>query len=165
MNEQEITLLDALRIGMEAEELAAATYADAAQRAGNSLGRGLFERLAEFERYHYRKLAALEQSLREQGAFIKYEGYEMKAPVHREVKGFEEPNRMSLLGIITEAMEFERKAKERYAGLAKQVTDPDGRAMFERLAQEEQTHFRILEKAYWSLNNHGVWNWPYAEEG
>lgn len=159
MSEQELTLLDAIQIGMKAEEEAAAAYADAAQRAGNSLGRQLFEQLAEFERHHYRKLEALEESLRKRGAFIAYEGYEMKLPVHREVKGFEEPNRMSLMGIITAAMEFERKARERYTTLAGQVSDPDGKAMFQRLAAEEDGHHRILERAYWSLNDRGVWDW------
>lgn len=153
-------MLEALHIGMEAEQKAAAAYADAAGRAGNSIGRELFEQMAEFERHHYRQLVALEQSLRDKGAFIDYEPRELKPPAPSEVRGFEEPNRMSLVGIMAEAMEFERQAEERYAGLAEEVTDPAGKSMFKRLAEEERMHFRILEDAYWSLNNHGVWEWP-----
>ncbi len=54
---------------MEAEKKAAAFYADAAQKT-ETLGRSLLEQLAEFERHHYAIMAKLEQSLRDQGAFM-----------------------------------------------------------------------------------------------
>ena len=69
----DIGLLDALQMAKEIERDAAATYANAAAKAGSSLGHMLFEQLAEFERHHYRQLVALEDSLREQGAFVEYE--------------------------------------------------------------------------------------------
>jgi rubrerythrin len=56
-------------------------------------------------------------------------------------------------------MEIKRKARERYAALAEQTTDPDGQAMFKRLAEEERANYDILANAYWSLNNRGVWVW------
>ncbi|HID89460.1 MAG TPA: hypothetical protein EYP52_07105, partial [Anaerolineae bacterium] len=71
-----------------------------------------------------------------------------------------EPNRMSLLEIIKAAMEFEWDAEKRYVALAKEVDDPAGKAMFERLAEEERQHYRILDEAFWSLNHRGVWAWP-----
>jgi rubrerythrin len=160
MTEQDLTLLDAIRVGMRTEQEAVAVYTDAAQKAGSHIGRGLFEQLAEFERGHYRKLAALEQSLRDQGAFVDYEGQDLGALVPAEARSFKEPNRTSLMGIITAALEFERQAEKRYTVLAKQVTDPAGRAMFERLAEEERGHYRVLRDAYWNLNNHGVWAQP-----
>jgi len=120
----------------------------------------LFEQLAEFERHHYDQLVALEESLREQGAFVDYEPREWISTPPAEVKEFEEPNRTSMVEIVLAAMDFEKEAEDRYVALAEGVTDPAGKAMFERLAEEERKHYRILKEAYWSLNNHGVWVWP-----
>lgn len=153
-------LFQALQIAKEAERKAEASYVDAAARAGNSLGRTIFERLAEFERHHYQKLVALEESLREKGTFIEYEPREWSVSPPGEVKELGEPNRMSLLEIIKAAMEFEWDAEKRYVALAKEVDDPAGKAMFERLAEEERQHYRILDEAFWSLNHRGVWAWP-----
>ena len=77
-----------------------------------------------------------------------------------EVKEFKEPNRTSMVEIVLAAMDFEKEAEDRYVALAGEVTDPTGKAMFERLAEEEREHYRILKEAYRSLNDHGVWVWP-----
>ena len=159
MKDSDLNLLDAIRIAMEAEQKAADFYADAVQETANPLGRELFEQLAEFESHHYRKLAALEKSLRDEGAFIGYEGKELHVPALGEADGFEEAHRASVMGIISAALDVEREAEKRYAALAKRSTDPAGRSMFKRLSEEEHTHYRVLNDAYWSLNDHGVWAW------
>ena len=159
MNNQDLNLLDAIKIAMEAEEKAASFYADAAQKVANPLGRRLFEQLVEFEHSHYSKLAALEQSLRDEGVFIGYEGRELELPPLGEVDGIQEENLKSVMGIIDTALDIERGAEKRYAALAEQTTDPDGQSMFKRLSEEEHTHYRILNEAYWNLNNRGVWSW------
>jgi rubrerythrin len=158
MTDQDITLLDAIKIAMEAEKKAAAFYTDAAQKT-ETLGRGLLEQLAEFERHHYAILVKLEQSLRSQGTFIDYEGRELAFPAPSEVQTTAEPNKMSMMGIITTALEIETEAERRYRALAERTSDPAGRSMFERLAKEESNHHRILREAYTSLNNRGVWDW------
>ena len=156
MTEQNLDLLDAIKIAMEAEKKAAAFYADAAQKT-ETLGRKLLEQLAEFERHHYDILVKLEQSLREQEAFIGYEGREMTVPTPSEVQTTAEPDKMSMMGIITTALGIETEAEKRYTALAGQTSDPDGKAMFEKLAKEEHRHHAILSEAYWSLSNHGTW--------
>lgn len=161
MTEQNLDLMDAIEIAMEAERQAAAFYADAAKKT-ETLGKGLLEKLAEFERHHYDILADLKKSLRDQGAFIGYEGRELTIPAPSEVQVNAEPDKMSMMGIITTALDIERQAEERYAALAEQTGDPDGQAMFKRLAKEEHKHHDILSKAYWSLNNYGVWVRPEA---
>ena len=158
MINQALNLLDAIQMAMETEQKAATFYADAAQEAANPLGRELFDQLAEFERYHYRKLADLEKSMRDEGAFIEYQGRELTLSVPSEVDS-KESNKMSVMEIITLAIHAERDAEKRYTTLAEQTADPDGRAMFKRLAEEEHTHYRILSDEYYNLNNHGVWVW------
>ncbi|MGD2144834.1 MAG: ferritin family protein [Anaerolineae bacterium] len=157
MNNQDLNFLDAIRMAIGAEESAAAFYDEAAKKTMNPLGRELLGQLADFERYHHTKLLALEDSLCSNGACIMYQGRELEFPVPDEVEKIKEADRMSAMGIIDSAIEIKRKAEERYAALAEQTSDPDGQAMFQRLAKEEHANRRVLEDAYWSLNDRGVW--------
>jgi rubrerythrin len=157
MNNQDLSFLDAIRMAIEAEQNAASFYTDAAQKTNNPLARRLLRQLADFERYHYTKLTELEKSLCESGACILYEGKQLLFEVPEEVEKLEEADRMSAVEVITAAIEIKQKAEERYTALAKQTTDPHGQAMFTRLAEEERTNRRILDKVYWSVNNRGVW--------
>jgi rubrerythrin len=159
MNNQDLGFLDAIRMAMEAEQKAAAFYADAVQKTTNPLGRRLLVQLSEFEHYHYTKLVELEESLCQNDACIMYEGKELSFPVPDEVEEVREADKMSVMGIITMAMKIKSKAEGRYSALAEQTTDPDGQAMFKRLAEEEHANHRILRNAYWSLNQRGVWAW------
>lgn len=158
---QDLNLIDAIQIAMEAERKAAAFYADAAQKT-ETLGRELLEQLAQFERHHYDILEKLIDTLREKGSYVEYEGKELTVPTPSEAQTEKEPQRMSMMGIIATAMEIEEQAEKRYNTLADQTDDPDGRAMFERLAYEEGKHQLILKEAYVSLNQNGVWNWSPA---
>ena len=54
---------------------------------------------------------------------------------------------------------MEKQAEKAYADLAAQVTDAQGHKMFIRLSEEEHNHYRILNEAYWTMNELGVWKW------
>jgi beta-galactosidase/beta-glucuronidase len=151
-------LLDAIRVVKENERIASESYANAAKRI-NTLGKALFEKLSEFERFHYDRLAALEKSLEEKGEFINYEGKDLILPPTLEIKFTEEPDKKSMVEIISEAMKLEKQAEKAYADLAVQLTDPDGHQMFIKFAQEERKHYEILAEAYWSINQTGTWTW------
>jgi len=153
-------LLDAIRVVKENERIASESYADAAKNISSPIGKNLFEQLSEFEKFHYERLTALEKSLEEKGDFINYEGKEFPLPPIFEIKAAEEPNRKSVMHIVSEAMDLEKRAEKAYADLAAQVTDPQGHQVFSRLSEEEHNHYRILTNAYWTLNNLGVWMWP-----
>jgi rubrerythrin len=151
-------LLDAIRVVKENERIASEKYANAAQILAK-VGKELFVQLSEFEKFHYERITALEKSLMEKGDFINYEGKEFPLPPIFEIKAAEEPNKKSIMQVITEAMELEKQAEKAYADLAAQITDEQGHKMFIKLSEEEHKHFRILTKAYWSLNDTGVWKW------
>jgi rubrerythrin len=153
------SLLDAVRVVKENERIAYTSYADAAQKISHSIGKSLFEQLAEFERFHYEILSTLEASLEESGQFIDYQGREFPLPPIFEIKAAQEPNSKSVISIITAALGLEKTAEKAYADLADQTTDPKGRALFVRLSEEEYKHWRILNEAYWNLNNLGTWKW------
>ena len=153
------SLLDAVRVVKENERLASASYASAAQKISNSLGKQLFEQLSEFEKFHYDQLSALELSLQGTGDFINYQGKEFPTPPVFEVKAAQDPESKSVMTIITEAMDLEKQAEKAYADLAAQTDHPQGHQMFKRLSEEEHNHYRILSEAYWTLNNMGTWRW------
>ena len=165
MNEQNLTLVDAIQIAMEAEKRAVVLYGDAAQKTTNLLAKPLFNKLADFEQHHYDKLAELVASLQKEGKFIVYEGYPSHIPAQSEIKIPEgatnvlEVNKVSMMQVITLAQDIEKQTEKKYTGLADQTSDADGKAMFKRLAKEEQGHLRLLTEVYWNLNDRGVWAW------
>jgi len=154
MSTEDLTLMAAIDLAKEAEQRAAALYASAAQEAHNPLVRRLLDELVQYERHHYEKLTELEQSLREKGAFICYEGREL-LPVEptSEVSGIEGVQKTSAAKVMKQAIGFEKQAKERYAALAEQTADPDGHDMFKRLAREEHNHYLALTSAYYDMAN------------
>lgn len=153
------TLLDAIRVVKQNERIASDTYAGAAKKISNPLGKQLFEQLSAFEQFHFVQVSALEISLTEKGTFLSYEGKDFPLPPIFEIKAAQEANKKSAISMITEAINLERLAEKTYADLADQVTDPEGHAMFRRLSDEEHNHYRILSEAFWTMTNLGVWKW------
>jgi rubrerythrin len=145
-------LLDAIRVVKENERIASASYADAAQKIGNPMGKKLFEQLSEFEKFHYEQLTALETSLEEKGDFINYEGKEFPLPPIFEIKAAKEPDQKSLYEIISAAMDLEKQAEKAYADLAALVTNAQGREIFSKLSEQEHSHYLLLRDAYWALS-------------
>ncbi|MEJ2448431.1 MAG: ferritin family protein [Anaerolineales bacterium] len=152
-------LLDALRIVIQNERLASDSYAEAAQQIVNPSAKQLFEELAKFEQFHFEHLSELAASLEETGAYLGYPGKEFPSPPIFEIKAAQEPNMKSVMTIIKEAMELEKKAESEYAELALRTEDQQGYEMFRKISSEENIHWRILLDAYWSLTNLGTWKW------
>jgi hypothetical protein len=152
-------LLDAIRVVKENERIASVSYADAARKVSNPMGKKLFEELSAFEQFHYEQLTALETTLEEKGAFINYVGKEFPLPPRFDIKAAQEPKTKSVMAIVTAALDLERQAEKAYADLAAQTLDPQGHEMFSRLSEEEHKHYRVLSEAYWTLTNLGTWTW------
>ncbi len=165
MNEQNLTLVDAIQIAMEAEKQAIAMYSDAAEKTVNIIIQKLFSNLAAFEQHHYDKLAELVASLQKKNRFIVYEGYPLPIQAQSEISVSSEAmevlqaQKVSMMDVITLAQNAEKGAWRKYEDLAEQTSDADGKAMFKQLAKEEQGHLRLLTEVYWNLNDRGVWSW------
>jgi rubrerythrin len=153
------SLLDAIRVVKENEMIASASYADAATKVSNPIGKDLFEQLSAFEQFHLEKLTALETSLELSGEFIHYEGREFPLPPTFEIKAAQEPNTKSTMAIISSALDLEKQSEKAYADLANKVTDKKGHDMFYRLSEEEHKHWQMLSEAYWNINNMGTWKY------
>ena len=152
-------LLEAIQVVKENERIARDRYAEASKIIRNPRGIELFSQLSNFEQYHYEKISALEKSLMESGSFIDYEGKEFPLPPVFDIKAAQDVNRKSIMTIISEAIDLEKTAEKSYIALAAQITDPQGHQMFARLSEEEHNHYRILNEAYWTLNELGIWKW------
>ena len=154
------TLADAIRIAKENEKAAADYYAKAAETVGNPMARKLFDQLSDFEKMHFERLTALEESLAKEGAFITYGGTDFVLPPNLVLKMPEIPQWPSVMKIITYAKDLETRAEQGYNALAELTANPQGHDMFLKLAEEEHKHYRILEDVYWTLTNLGEWKGP-----
>ena len=165
MSEQDLSLAHAVQLAAEAEKQSRDFYRDAAQKAGNEAIQRLFNGLADFEQHHYDKVVELTLSLQKKGKFLFYEGYSLPIPAQSEIdmsKGAGDAlgaTKVSMMDVLTLAQNVEKQADKRYTALAGQTSDPDGKAMFQQLAKEEQRHLKLLTEAYWNLNDHGVLKW------
>jgi len=159
MTNLNLNLSKAIQLAMETEKSASEFYADAATKIG-PIGKKLFEELAEFELHHYKKLATLRKALIDEGVFIKYDGKNLPVPDQPRKEKVSEDEKLSMMNIITMAIDAEKRAEDSYIDMAEQTEDPDGKEMFHMLANEENQHYRILRGVYWNLNQTGEWKYP-----
>jgi len=163
MNNLNLSIGDAIELAIEAENKAEAFYKDAASKVSSERGKDLLNQLADFEGNHSKKLNELKTSLEKDGIFIQYKGTQFKqykASVPSEVAWQVETNKDELSDILSLAIDAETKASDRYRKMAGGTSDPAGKEMFMKLAEEETLHRRILSDEYYQLNNRGeVWFW------
>jgi rubrerythrin len=150
-------LLESIRVVRESERKAAEYYSEAAKNTGDPMSRELFEQLSDFEQFHYARLTKLVEQLETSGDFIEYEGREFPAPAEIVPKAVEDPHQQMSMNILSRALELEKQAEQAYAGIAEQITDPQGRAMFRKLSQEEHNHYRLLNLAGLELVFGRIW--------
>ena len=157
--EKTFDMLGAVDLAMEAERQARDLYSRGADVAEHPRGRELFLQLADFEQNHLDYLKRLHDSLTASGQYISYGGTSPRA--YGSQTGGEngtESGKHEVLEILNTAIEAEREAQDRYAGLADQTTDPSGKEMFLKLSAEEGTHLRILNDEYFNIANQGSWS-------
>jgi len=166
MSGQDLSVADAIQMALESEKRAAVAYSDAAKNAPHGALERLFSDLAGLEQHHYDKVAELAASLQKKGKYIVYEGSSISIPAQSEIEitgvagDVLGGKKVSLMDVLTMAQGIEVQLDKRYTVLAQQTSDRDGKAMFEWLAKEEQSHLKLLTTVYWNLNDRGVLAWP-----
>ncbi len=154
------TVLDAIDLGMDEEKKASDFYAEAAAKLPAGSGKTLFTQLSEFELGHYKALADLKASLTGESCYITYESALLEpvgvagGPVQ-----LEGDVQKTILDILTIGIRNEKKAGQAYRELAAEIEDPNGVAMFEKMAKEEDQHARILEDQLYDVKNKGELVW------
>jgi rubrerythrin len=165
MSEQDLSVVDAIQIALEAEKQSTNMYKEAAERAQDKVIKDLFSSLSAFEQHHYEKVTELATSLAKKGKYIVYEGYSLPIPAQAEiavsgpVSETLRAGKPSMMSVLTLAQEAEAQAVRRYNSLFERTSDRDGKKMFAKLAEEEQRHLKLMTEVYWNVNDRGIWAW------
>ena len=143
-----------------AEKEAQAFYLGAAEKTDDAGGAAMFRELAAFEAHHQEHLEALKASLSNQGTWIQYPSRDLgKAPAGEAGGRRAAGDHADALEALRLAISAEEKAEAEYKKLAAQADDATGKQMFERLAEEEALHRKVLDDQYYALSNKGLWLW------
>lgn len=163
MKSKQTSILEAVKVAMEAENDAHNFYSRASQKTRNPKGRDMFSQLADFEKNHFLHLKELYDSIKEEGTWISYPGITFSAKAKKISTGLaprgEVGTQADDLDALSMAIKEERKAQNNYRKMAEETSDPLGKDMFKKLAREEELHERVLNDQYYSLNSNGVWTW------
>jgi rubrerythrin len=154
--------LQALRQAIRLEQDGYKFYTEAAERTTDPRGREMFLSLADDERLHLRIVQDQYEALSAgQGWVSFFEALELNPvdldkplfPPDRETIGPEASDIDALLF----ALQIENESYELYRKAASETADPAGKAMYQRLASQERTHFDILMLNYEHLVSTGSW--------
>ena len=154
----------ALETGMKTETDGMQMYQRAADKTKNKLGKALFESMVMEEQKHLNALRAHAGKsvwVRPKTVFrqtIKTVFREAAKDITERVKA--DPDDVEAIKI---ALEFERKGYKMYKEDAAQTDDPQGKELFEWLANEENEHFKMLQDLHEYLEHN--YSWFVANEG
>ena len=157
LNEAKVDEL--LVVAMNAEVKAKEFYVNAAAKAQSNAGKKFFQELADFEQNHYEWVKKIIES-RNKG--IKLESIEptQEIPtVKSEVDGEFEPNKDEIVDVLILGIKAEKAAQERYKKIAEIIVDPEGKEIFNNLAEDERRHHDNLEAQFYHISNKGVIIW------
>ncbi len=154
--------LQALRQAIRLEQDGYNFYTEAAERTADSRGREMFLSLADDEKLHLRIVQDQYQALSTGQGWVSFsEALELKPvdvdnplfPPEAEVIDPKASDTDALLF----GLQIENESYELYTKAASETADPAGKAMYQRLASQERTHFDILMLNYEHLVSTGSW--------
>ncbi len=153
-----------IEMAMEIEREGRKFYLDAAERTENDKGKVMWRSLARQEALHIEYLINARRALVEKGQWATFgiEGVrflskqEIRRVFPESVEGEVEPDADELTALQT-GIEMEIKSRDLYENLAKETREPQGKDMYEKLAQWEETHRQILQAGYDYLKKTGFW--------
>ena len=150
---------DLLVEAMNAETKAKEFYANASSKAQSQTGKQFFKELADFEHHHYEKVKNIIES-RNKGAKYQFAGQKPTLKdIKPEVDGEFEPNKDEIVEVLTLGIKAEKDAQERYTKIAENLSDTEGKEIFEEFAEDERRHHDLLEAQYYQMSNKGTIIW------
>ena len=165
MNTEANTALTALNQAIELEIEGQRFYLKAAERTSNPKGAEMFRSLAGDEVIHERILRRQLEALGEGKGWILPEGIaevtsDLTAPLFPEgEEAFQKAVQPgdSELDALLFALQIENESFNLYRELAQTTDDPNGKRMYEYLADAERGHFEQLMLNYEHLSAAGSW--------
>ncbi|MBI5695455.1 MAG: ferritin family protein [Nitrospirae bacterium] len=134
-------------------------YKAAEARTAGALGKRMFASLAEDEVRHKKLLQGLKAKMPADAREL-----DIPLPKDRMKSVFADAKADSVkpttddIDALTFAMSKEKDSYNLYHGAAAEATDPKVKAVFDRMAAEEDQHFEILEQTKYYLEQNSNWS-------
>jgi rubrerythrin len=158
-------VLKALETAIQIEKDGLAFYTEAAKQTEDPKGKRMFQTLARDEAAHQELFETTRESLLQEGGWLRTEqiltispSRSVRAPVFPtgdQIKEVEIPERQ--LDALRRGIEAERASIQFYSEQRDKVEDPDAKAMYAYLIEQEEGHRTILQGEYDYLTNTGFW--------
>lgn len=164
MEDERRVAVQQLEMAMQIEREGRKFYLDAAERTEDDKGKAMWRSLARQEALHIEYLTNARRTLVEKGQWASFgiEGvrflseHEIRRIFPETAEGEVEPDADEVAALET-GIEMEIKSRDLYEDLAKETREPQGKDMYEKLAQWEETHRQILQAGYDYLKKTGFW--------
>jgi len=162
-----MVITDVIKKAIRMEEDGYNFYKKAEGCTKDKFGKLMYSSLAEFEVQHKKYLEALLKNITPKASEL-----ERPLPKDRLKSIFAAaggdvcervPPTAGDVEALTLAMGKETESYELYKAAAKSAAEPDVKALFERIAKEENQHYEILEQTRYYLEQYS--NWSIWEEG
>jgi len=150
--------MKAVETAIKMEEDAVRFYSEAAEKTRHPFGKRMFQSFSLDEKRHLEMLKdilnGLDIEIRqgEPGEAVKSIFETLKAEMMERVEATTDE-----MNALKTALEMERKGYEHYKGLSAGTSDEKEKALFQRLAGEEEKHYNILQNTYAFLSDTGNW--------
>ena len=158
-------VLKAIETAIQIEKDGLAFYVEAANRTKDPHGKKMFKTLARDEAAHLRLFEDTRQALLERGtwlspgevAAISPGGFDQPHifPTGDEIKATEIPE--PEMAALRRGIQAEEASIAFYSEQRNKTGDPDGKAMYAYLIEQEEGHRTILQGEYDYLNRTGFW--------
>jgi rubrerythrin len=158
-------VLKAIETAIQIEKDGLAFYTEAAEQTGDPNGKKMFKTLARDEAAHLKLFEDARQALTERGDWLSPE--EVAAispgefdrppvfPTGEEIKIKDIPERE--LSALRRGLQAEEDSIAFYSQEMDKTDDPDGKAMYAYLIEQEEGHRTILQGEYDYLTHTGFW--------
>ena len=150
--------LQTLETALSREMNGQKTYQEAAAKVNNRNGKQLLEWLAQEETGHIKLIEKALTELKENKQWLTRNMWGSSEFMSEPVRASEFPSKPTVMGnlpedapelsIIEKAIEAEKADAEFYMALARNVDDPEGTIMIEKLAHIEKGHVSLLEEEW-----------------
>ena len=155
----------AIETAIQIEKDGLAFYTEAARQAGDPNGTKMFQSLARDEAAHLRLFETVHESLLKEGHWLSPEQVAAISPKRLDrppifptgdaIKATETPERE--LSALRRGIQAENDSIAFYSQEMDKTEDPDARAMYAYLIEQEEGHRTILQGEYDYLTRTGFW--------
>lgn len=129
----------------------------------NSLGKKMFQKLADDEKRHLKEFSDLFSAALESDEWKKHVSQESKGSssliqeLKSRIKSSEREKGSSELEALRIGMELERKAIDFFEKASRDANDSQTSQICLKISDEEKFHYDLLQAQYDSVNNSGFW--------